>query len=163
MGNIIFSVLLLGFGIVYYVGSSRIPTNAFEDPVGASGYPMLIAAVVILLSAANLVQSTSRLITARRSGTAKAAPDAAAKAMALRDFGPAATLLVTIIIFLAIFETAGYLLAITLFLLAVIFQRGTSFGWIPVVTAVVGALVFHLFFGELLGVSLPVGLVGLPF
>lgn len=163
MGNVVFSVLLLGFGIVYYVGASRIPTNAFEDPVGASGYPMLIAAVIILLSATNLVYSASRLVAARRSHKSAGALNADTKAAARRDLKPAATLLFTIIIFLAIFETAGYFLATTLFLLAVILQGGTRPSWFPVVTAAAGALVFHLFFGELLGVRLPDGLISLPF
>lgn len=161
MGNILFSLALLVLGVVYYVGASRVPRNAFEDPVGSSGYPMLLAVVVILLAVAHLVQSTVGLVKARRLiGKSSTTDDSS---FSLPRVGAAAALFATIVVFLAIFEVAGYLVAVTLFLLAVMLQRGAKFSWVPIATAIGGAVVFSLFFGEVLGVRLPVGLLGMPF
>lgn len=161
MGNVVFSALLLIFGVIYYLASARIPSNMLEDPVGASGFPRLVAASILVLSAILLAQSSigwrkARLAAANRGGTGPT------PGVWLRSLAPAALLFVTIVLFLAVFEHLGYLLSVMLFLLTVFLQRGTRFGWMPVATAVAGAICFHLFFGELLNVRLPDGLLSLP-
>lgn len=161
MGNVVFSALLLVFGVIYYLASARIPSNMLEDPVGASGFPRLVAACIIVLSAVLLVQSSigwrkARLAAASLGESGPAAGDW------LRNLAPGMLLFVTIVLFLAAFEHLGYLLSVALFLLAVFLQRGTRFGWVPVATAMAGAICFHLFFGELLSVRLPDGLLPLP-
>lgn len=162
MGNLVFSALLLVFGVAYYRGSANIPRNMLEDPVGASGYPRLLAACIILLSLVLLLQSAIglRSVRAANAATVAVSLDIGAR---LKTLGPPALLFLTIAVFLAVFEHLGYLISVTLFLIAVILQRGTRLGWMPISTAIGGAVCFHLLFGELLGVRLPDGVLPMPF
>ena len=162
LGNLIFAALLFIFGIIYYGASIDIPSNMLEDPVGASGFPKLVSLLVIGLSVILLVQSVQRWRTARVAGPLELAPDEPHEDERAK-FRKSALLFLTIVAFLALFNVAGYAVSIALLLLAVFLQNGTKFGWMPVVTAVVGATAFHLFFAELLGVRLPAGILRLPF
>ena len=161
IGNFIFAALLFVFGIIYYGASDDIPSNMLEDPVGASGFPRLVSLLVIGLSVVLLVQSVQRL-RSPHAVPVGVPPEPGADTE--RDkFRKSAILFLTIVVFLALFNIAGYLISVALLLLAVFLQSGTRFGWMPVVTAMAGATTFHLFFAELLGVRLPVGILPLPF
>ena len=165
LGNLIFAALLFVFGIIYYGASVDIPSNMLEDPVGASGFPKLVSLLVIGLSVVLLVQAVQRWRSPRVAmvaDPAEVAPDQPHDDERTK-FRKSALLFLTIVVFLALFNVAGYAVSVALLLLAVFLQNGTKFGWMPVVTAIVGAIAFHLFFAELLGVRLPAGILRLPF
>jgi Tripartite tricarboxylate transporter TctB family len=170
IGNIVFAAILFLFGIIYYCASVDIPSNMLEDPVGASGFPRLVAALVIGLSVIILVQSVTKWRGARTSagladpGRADdASVDDETGSDTFAQFRKSAILFLTVVVFLVLFDIAGYAISVALLLLAVFLLNGTRFGWMPVMTAILGAICFHLFFGELLGVRLPAGILPLPF
>lgn len=155
MPNVVFSSLLVVFGLVYYRASTQIPSNMLEDPVGASGFPRMLALVITGLSAISLVQA---LLAMRRAadGPVSAAPPLAEVA---RKHLPTLILLVTLIVFLMVFDWLGYILAVSAMLLAVFVQTGIRLAWQPVVIAILGSLGFWVAFGAILGVRLPAGLL----
>jgi putative tricarboxylic transport membrane protein len=152
VGNVLFAGFLVVFGIVYYQGSTEIPRNMLEDPVGASGFPRALAIVITLLAIALLVQE---LLAWRRRATAFVEDNP--RKSQLHELKPVLLLLATLTAFLFLFDTLGYILSIILLLLAVFFQNRMPLGWKPIAVAIGGAIAFQLMFGAVLGVRLPLG------
>lgn len=153
IGNLVFALLLLGFGIAYHLASGEIPSNALEDPVGAKGFPRLLGLVIIGLAALLVLHALVGLFSSGRN-----APRAGI-AEVLRAHSPTMLVFATVVVFLAVFDTLGYVVSVALLLIAIFVMTGLRPGVGPLTVAVLGAIAFRLVFGELLGVRFPDGIL----
>ncbi|MBM3344073.1 MAG: tripartite tricarboxylate transporter TctB family protein [Betaproteobacteria bacterium] len=154
MADRIIFVCILVLAGVYFWATSHIATLEIGDPLGPKAFPRLLG-VGLLITAAMLL---GEMIRDRKTVKQPAAPAAA-------DTGnPAVVVMavvITLIFFLA-FETLGYLLSVSIYLLVMTNIFNKKGRWlVNSLTAVIYGVGSYYAFTQLLGVNLPAGI--LPF
>lgn len=152
--NVIAGLVLLALAVVYWLGADVIPRSPLSGTVGADGLPKLLAVILGTLACILVVQSI--LLPQRDGAETTSSPEAAAerRRLHLRALG----MLALGIGYVAIIETAGYLVSVALLIAATAVYNGRrpSLGLASVV--VVAAAVFYVLFVRVLNVPLPAGI-----
>jgi hypothetical protein len=137
-------------GGVYLHYTSQIRTSSLADSVGPAGIPralgiiMMILGVILCLQAAVIYFRSGYPIKPAWAGEGK---------RVLRAGG----LLLLGIAYLAVVETLGYILSLTLLVTLTALYLGTPLSWRVPVIAGGGALVLWALFVQLLGIAMPSG------
>jgi len=150
--RIICAVTLL-LAVVYLYATAQIPTLEIGDPLGPKAFPRLLG-IGLILSAVLLFLETVR------AGKGQA-PQPALPAHGQRHLWIVAAVVVWTALYFLVFEKLGYLIATTVYLLALMayFNRGK---WLAnVLTSVLFCVISYLLFTKALGVTLAKGV--LPF
>ena len=151
--RIILTCILVLAG-VYFWATTQIPTLEIGDPLGPKAFPRLLG-IGLLLTAAILL---AEIIRNRKIDQRSNPPDAPEEGNA----GLIAGVTVVTAVFFASFELLGYVLAVTLYLLAMMNYFNRKSRWmVNVLTAVIYGVSSYFIFTKALGVNLPRGL--LPF
>jgi len=152
--RIIFVCILVLTG-VYFWATSQIPTLEIGDPLGPKAFPRLLG-IGLLITAAMLLAEMIRDGKSKRVSRPEAETLAEISAAKI-----VAGVTVLTAIFFVSFETVGYMLSVSLYLLAMTayFHPGK---WLSnVLTSVTYGVGSYFIFTKALGVNLPHGL--LPF
>ena len=153
MADRVIFVCIIVLTAVYFYATAQIPSLEIGDPLGPKAFPRLLG-IGMLLTAGLLFVEMWR---ARKNGTQESAPR---QAEDRRHFWIIAGVTVWTAIYFAVFELLGFVLASTIYLLALTayFNRGK---WVANVltSALFSVLIYEMF--VLLGVTLPKGV--LPF
>lgn len=149
MGEIIFHVLLLVVLGVFFRESLMIDTGRMADPIGPAGFPQGIMVIAIVLTVISLFQ-TLRKRKAESAATEKHRPHELTKEFI--------GLLGSIILFVLLVDTIGFLIAFILFTFSLLWLLGErKYGKMAGISVVV-SFAFTLLFGNLLSVPLPRGI-----
>ena len=156
MKNVFCGILTLLLGVLYLVEARQIPVSALSDAVGASGFPVLIASGLIILSIFLIAQSVLRLASGRGGPVAGKDPGVWSdpRTTTLKAAGLAAIGTV----FLLIMPWIGYPVSLAFLLGAVALYQGKRLGLPVTAVAVGGAVAFWLLFVFILGIPLPAGI-----
>ncbi len=144
---------------VYFYATEQIPTLQIGDPMGAKAIPRLLG--VVLLVSAGLLWLENRLSAREPTRAAGQADGDDAAAVPQSHWRAVAGVVAWTAAYLAAFETLGYAIATTIYLigLTAYFNRGR---WLAnVSTSVLFSFVSYLAFTRLFGAQLARGL--LPF
>jgi putative tricarboxylic transport membrane protein len=148
---------MLALAALYFYATSQIRTFAFGDPVGPKTFPQLLCIGLVVVAIMLLFEMAAARRAAARPPQAGTADAAASK----RHYLVLIAVMVLTGIYFAVFVPLGYVLATTIYLLALTshFHRGK---WaLNSVTSVLYSVVSYLAFTRGLDVSLPAGV--LPF
>lgn len=146
-------VCILVLAAVYFYATAQIPTLEIGDPLGPKAFPRLLG-IGLLITAALLFLETWR---ARKTPP----QDASQPSGDRRHLIVVGAVVACTAVYLAVFPLLGYVIATSIYLVALTayFNRGK---WIAnVLTSVLFCIGSYLMFSKLLGVSLPRGV--LPF
>ncbi len=148
--RVIFGCIIV-FAGVYVYATAQIPSLDVGDPLGARAFPVLLGLGLFLTAGLLLVEMQRAGKTAR--SPAKGEPEDRRHMLII------AAVTAWTGLYYAVFEQLGYVLATTIFLLALMiyFNRGK---WIAnVVTAILFSVASYLLFVKVLGVNLPGGIL----
>lgn len=148
--------VLLVLSLGYYMAADAMPSSILDTTVPSSAFPKLLAILGAVLSAALIVQNIFVVATA---GRPAADPDEPQESF-WQQHRRAVGLLAIVAAFIAALEIVGYPVSIGLLILGVSVYQGYPLSWLSVGVAVLGALFFWLFFMVLLGIHMPLGIVG---
>jgi putative tricarboxylic transport membrane protein len=148
--------VLLVLSLGYYLAADAMPTSILDTTVPSSAFPKLLAILGAVLSAALIVQN---IVTVAIAGRPAADPDEPQQSF-WEQHRRALGLLAIVAAFIVALEIVGYPVSIVLLILAVSVYQGYPLSWISVGVAVLGGLFFWLFFMVLLGIHMPLGIVG---
>ena len=148
--DLICSVVLLVIAAGYYFFTSSIGTSALSDEVGAAGLPTVysigLASVALVLG----LQAILRLLIIGSQGESSIdSPDF------FRMFLRASGVLAIGIFYLLIVNIVGYVIALLLVLMAMLFYLGEAVGRQAILAAFIGAGFFWFLFDWLLGIPTP--------
>lgn len=139
---------------VYFWATSQIPTLEIGDPLGPKAFPRLLGIGLIVTAGMLLAE----IIAERKA--AKPAADSDKK-----DDGSTRIVVIAVVataIYFLLFETVGYVITTTLYLLAMTYVFYEKGRWmVNVLTSVIYGVGSYLAFTLALGVNLPRGI--LPF
>ena len=148
----VFTLVLAG---VYFYATEQLPSLEIGDPLGPKAFPRLLGIALLITAVVLLLE----IIRSRR--TAPAAPRAKTDAGKPGSQFVVAAVAVWTFLYFLVFEPLGYVIATTIYLIALTsyFNRGK---WVAnVLTSVLFCLGSYLMFTKLLGVTLARGI--LPF
>jgi putative tricarboxylic transport membrane protein len=151
--RIIFACTLI-LAAVYFYATAQISKLAGGDPLGPRAFPYLIGIGLLIAAGVLLVE----ILEARKNqGPRKTAPE---EKQDLRHLLVIGAVVVWSGAYFAVFEMLGYLIATAIYLIAMMayFNRGKWVG--NVLTSVLFCTGSYLLFKEVLGVSLPKGILG---
>jgi putative tricarboxylic transport membrane protein len=152
--RVIFVCTLLLAG-VYFYATEQLPSLEIGDPLGPKAFPRLLVIALVITAIILLLEILRKPKTAPAAGAAAADPRERGAKLVV-----AGAAIWTLLYFL-VFETLGFVVATTIYLLVLMayFNRGK---WVAnVLTAVLFSLGSYLMFTQLLGVTLARGI--LPF
>jgi len=144
-------LLLIVLGVVYYRAADALPRSLVSDRVGASGFPKLLALVLIIFSGILIIQTIIRKVAqeaGEEEGRAK---------KTWQDFAQAAGMLGLGIGYLIIVTRVGYMLGIALLIGAALRYQREPFSVKLFVTAILGGILFWAFFVFALKTPMPSG------
>jgi putative tricarboxylic transport membrane protein len=148
--DLICSVVLLVIAAGYYFFTSSIGTSALSDEVGAAGLPTVYSIGLAGVALALGLQALLRwLIIGSQAKTSTESPDF------LRMFLRAGGVLAIGIVYLLIVNIVGYVIALLLVLMAMLFYLGEGVGRQTILAAFFGAGFFWVLFDRLLGIPTP--------
>ena len=147
MARLIFPIILLLFGLVYLIFTLNLPKSNIGDPNSPMYFPLLIASLLIVMSAIYFIQELRK-----RSENFTAFAQLLERATLLRIIFT----IVFALVYALLFEPLGFLISTILFLGAVLFLINGFKRWLQniLVTIIFSAITWYTF-SQLLDVSLP--------
>ena len=146
----IIGALTLLLAAVYLYATAQIPTLEIGDPLGPKAFPVLLG-IALILAAILLLFETFK---------ANHAPDGDGAVVDRRHLWLIGGVTLWTAFYFWVFDHAGYLAATVVYLLVLtaVFNRGK---WVAnVLTSVLFAVGSYVMFVKILGVTLPVGILG---
>jgi putative tricarboxylic transport membrane protein len=106
-------------GLVYFYGTSQIPSLEIGDPLGPKAFPVLLGIALLCATALLVIEHWKDAKSAPPSPKKSVKPDR-------RHLPVLGVVVIWIAVYFAVFETLGYIVATTVFLLALMawFNRG---------------------------------------
>jgi putative tricarboxylic transport membrane protein len=154
MTDRIIGALTLVLAAVYLYATAQIPTLEIGDPLGPKAFPELLGIALILSAILLFIE------TLKRDKTPVPAAAANAPRENLRYVWMIGGVVVWTALYFAVFDRVGYLVSTTVYLLVLtaVFHRGK---WLAnTLTSVLWAVGSYVLFVKILGVVLPVGILG---
>jgi hypothetical protein len=149
--DLIASPVLLAIAAVYYLAATDIPVTSLEDEIGPRGLPTILAALLALIAVALGLRA---LLIPAVAAPADAHEQDSEEAPPARAFG----LIAVGALYIPLAFVLGYVPAVFLLLLGVMFYEGLKPSIRSFAVAAGGALFFWLLFVAVLGVDQPEGL-----
>ena len=146
----IIGVLTLLLAAVYLYATTQIPTLEIGDPLGPKAFPILLG-IALILAAILLLFETLK---------GDAAASGAAEPVYRRHLWLIGGVTLWTALYFWVFDRAGYLVSTVVYLLVLtaVFNAGK---WLAnVLTSVLFAVGSYVLFVKILGVTLPVGVLG---
>jgi len=146
----IIGVVTLLAAAVYLYATSQIPTLEIGDPLGPKAFPILLGIVLIAAAILLFIETLK----------ADGAPAAGVPRESLRYLWLIGGVTLWTALYFGVFDRAGYLVSTTVYLLVLtaVFNRGK---WTAnVLTSVLWSAGSYVLFVKVLGVVLPVGILG---
>jgi putative tricarboxylic transport membrane protein len=149
-------VCTLVLAAAYLYATEQLPTLEIGDPLGPKAFPRILGAGLILTAILLMVEMVKARKTAPadREAPAGQPPDSGAPVVV-------AGVAVWTFLYFLVFETLGYVLATTLYLLPLMMYFNKSKPVTNVLTAVLFSLGSYLMFTKVLGVNLAPGILPL--
>lgn len=119
MADRIIIACCIALAIVYFYGTSQIPSLEIGDPLGPKAFPILLGIALLCATALLVVEHI-------KAGGTAAAPAPKERRPDRRHLPVLGVVVVWMAVYFAVFETLGYVVATTLFLFPVMawFNRG---------------------------------------
>lgn len=155
MKDLILGAIAVVFGGVYMREASRIPRSALGDAVGAGGVPIVLGAIMCMCG----MLLIARTLWLWRAGTFVPAAISKVFADPWRLFIMAGGVIAMTAVYLILLDPLGYILAMMLYLTAVIHFQRVPLSARSLMVAVGGTAALWLLFDTLLGIDLPEGLL----
>lgn len=154
MTDRIIFVSILVLAAIYFWATAQIPTLEIGDPLGPKAFPRLLG-IGLLLTAAMLL---AEILRDRKA----AKPAKAADPAEMQSHKVVAIAVIATAVFFVSFETLGYMLSVTAYLMGMMYFFNPKGRWlVNSLTAVVYGVASYFIFTMALGVNLPRGI--LPF
>ncbi len=152
--NIATGIIVFVLAIFYGRMAGSLPQGLLSDPIGASGFPKLLAYCLMALALALIGQGVLAGIRSKTAGQ----PVAGGEENKERRILPKAAIMLSMgIIYLAMVPWAGYGLSIALLVFAVALFQREPLTWRPAVVAGASGILFWLFFAYAMRIKMPVG------
>jgi putative tricarboxylic transport membrane protein len=148
--------VLLVLSLGYYMAADAMPTSILDTTVPSSAFPKLLAILGAVLSATLIVQNIVTVATAGRPAADPDEPQLSFWEQHRRALG----LLAIVGAFIVALEIVGYPVSIGLLILTISVYQGYPLSPMSAGIAILGGLFFWLFFMVLLGIHMPLGIVG---
>jgi putative tricarboxylic transport membrane protein len=143
---------------LYLYAASGLRPSLLEDAVGSAGFPRLLGWGMALTGAVLVLQDLWARVRGRTVTEAEGwIPSEAFRAGARRATLRAAGVVAIILLYLLLFEPAGYPVAVAVLIGATSIYLGAAPGRRTAFVALLGALALWLLFGVLLQIPLPMG------
>ena len=155
MADRVIFVFILVLAGVYFYATEKLPSLEIGDPLGPKAFPRLLGIALLFTGVILLFE----ILRARK--TVPAAPKFDKPGSGPASYPVVAAVSVWTFLYFLVFEPLGYVIATTIYLLALTayFNRGK---WVTnVLTSVLFCVISYLMFVKLLGVNLARGI--LPF
>lgn len=149
VGEFVFAGLIIALGIWALFGAFTINTPA-GSRVGPTVFPIFVGALLLCAGAAVFIG-----VVRGRVGTPEESEDTDPNAST--DWLTMAKIAALVVAELLLMEPIGWVLSATLLFGGIAWALGTKRWWLGFVVGFVVALVVQIVFGELLGLSLPLG------
>jgi putative tricarboxylic transport membrane protein len=146
----IIGVLTLLLAAVYLYATAQIPTLEIGDPLGPKAFPILLGIALILAAILLFFETLKPDDT----------PGANVPRESLRHLWLIGGVTIWTALYFGVFDRVGYLVSTTVYLLVLtaVFNRGK---WLAnVLTSILFAVGSYVLFVKILGVTLPVGILG---
>ncbi len=158
--NLACGIITLAFAIGYLIQAAALPTSALADPVGASGFPMLIGWTMVAASVLLLIRTLIGMGRRERPAVngEEDADDSEIWAAPGHATARAAGLVVIAAFFLLILPVAGYVVSLFLMIAAVALYQGQPLTWRLGLIAAGGAICLWVLFALTLNLPLPAGI-----
>lgn len=152
-------VVFLAFAVVYWIGADHIRISPLDGPVTAAGLPKSLAYALAILAVLLILRSLAvKRIASARPAASGAAEDEQGDLGNLRLHLRAAGMLALGVGYLLAVPYLGYVLSVSILLLATAVYAGGRFGAKLAAIAAIGGVFFYFFFVKLLHIPLPPGL-----
>jgi hypothetical protein len=148
--------VLLVLSLGYYMAADAMPSSILDTTVTSSAFPKLLAILGAVLSAALILQNIAKVALAGRPAADPDEPQRSFWEQHRRALG----LLAIVAGFIVALEIIGYPLSVGLLILTVSRYQGYPLSAMSLGVAILGGLFFWLFFMVLLGIHMPLGVVG---
>lgn len=153
MYELIFDAILSVVLLFFFLAGQQIPElSSAGDFVEAKGFPMMFAAIALVLLAADILRLTRELSAAKRNGEGQAAP-----AVDLPGLAKVALIMVLTVAYIALVKTAGFVLLSILFTFAALNILRSKNQLFNALFSILAVLVLALIFGRFFGIALPRG------
>jgi hypothetical protein len=150
--DLISGIVLLAVAGLYYHFTGDIADSTLSDEVGATGLPVVLAAILAILAVLLIGRS---LAVARPRAAAAAEADGDDVAGPPRAFG----FLLFGAAYIALLPLVGYAASIALLIAGIALYEGAVRNWVVPAAAVGGAVLYWAVFVKLLGVNQPLGIL----
>jgi hypothetical protein len=149
--DLVAGLFLIVLGVVYYRAADALPRSLISDRVGASGFPKLLASVLIIFSGVLIIQTIIRKMAQQ------AEEEEGKTEKTWRDFAQAAGMLGLGAGYLVIVTRVGYMLGIAFLLASALRYQKEPFSARLLLTALFGGVLFWAFFVFALKTPMPSG------
>lgn len=146
MGEVIFHIILIVIGGLFFKESFAITSGRSADPIGPAGFPQAILAFILVL----LLISLFNAIRKMRSNQVEKSP----LHLNMAYFG----LLIAIVVFILLNDIISFTLASIVFCFVLFLLLGQKRYVKMMVNSIVVSIAFTLVFGKILSVPLPRGI-----
>lgn len=149
VGELVFALLVIGLGVFALAGAFTIRVPA-GSRVGPTVFPIFVSGILLAAGVAVLV-----MVLRGRLGTPEESEDTDPNART--DWLTIAKIAVLVLAHLLLLEYIGWALAATLLFGGIAWALGAKRWWLGFVVGLVLGVAVQIVFGELLGLSLPLG------
>jgi putative tricarboxylic transport membrane protein len=146
------------FGVAYYFMATSVPVSQLADAIGPQGLPKVYALMLVALSLILIVTGLRDVRSSIGSPPRSEVRERPASRRLLR----AAGMLAIGVAYIVVVPWLGYLLAISMLILATTYYQGGTLGRHATVVAVCGGVFFWLLFVVLMGIAQPPGFFSPP-
>jgi len=148
-GDLVFGGATLVIGVAYYFLATAVPVSQLADAIGPQGLPKVYALMLVALSLILIVTGLRDVRFAIRSPRASGNRS--------RSFLRAAGMVVIGVAYIVVVPWLGFLLTISILILATTYYQGGTIGRYASVVALCGGVFFWLLFVVLMGIAQPPG------
>ncbi len=156
-GDFWVGLVVLTSAIIYWLEADKIRISPLDGPVNAAGPPKALAYALGSLAIILVVRSLAVAIMG--GGRPPSRQESVSIRQLLHPHLRAIGMLAIGVGYLLLVSWLGYVITIVALILAVSIYNGAAPGWRTAAVAIGGAIFFHLFFVEFLGIPLPAGIL----
>jgi putative tricarboxylic transport membrane protein len=152
-GDLAFGGATLVIGVAYYFMATSVPVSQLADAIGPQGLPKVYALMLVALSLILIVTGLRGVRSSLGSPQRSEVRERPASRGLLRAIG----MLAIGVAYIVVVPWLGYLLAISMLIVATTYYQGGTIGRKSAVVALCGGVFFWLLFVVLMGIAQPPG------